>query len=402
MLTRQQHRPRPSVLSTIALLTSGLFKPSSVVAVPHPRDNLHDAGYGYLMLRDCAAYCGYMNQYCCASNEVCYTTLNPQGQAIAGCSTAHGGAGYAWYTTTWTETETFTSTISSHFPGQTTPVVGGGVGGGGAGGGGGQCVPQAGTGQIACGPICCANDQYCAYNGQCLPNVPGGGVGGGGGIVPITTTVTSNGQVYTTQYSAPYRVTSGVTVTQTAGASGIFASASASPTGNGTVTTGTASKLSGGAIAGIVIGSIAGVALLLLICACCLVRGLWHGLMALLGMGGKKDKDRRDSRRTETIIEEERYSRHGSVHGRRENHGGWFGGRGGGGGGRPSTVASRKEKKSGGAGGLLGLAGVLGTAALLLGLKKDHNKKKRNVKTRSDVSSSYMSYDSYSDPSTFA
>lgn len=379
MLLRQQHRPRPSLFSTIALLTVGLFTTPSV-AVPHPRDDLHDAGYGYLMPKDCVAFCGYANQYCCSGNEVCYTTMNPQGLAIAGCSTANGGAGFAWYTTTWTETETFTSTISSHFAGTTTAVVGGG-----SGGGGGDCVPQAGTGQIACGSICCANGQYCAYRGQCLPN----------NGAPVTATITSNGQTQTitTQYSAPYRVTSGTTVTSTGGATGTAPAISASATGNGTVAAGgTASHLSPGAIAGIVIGALAGVALLLLICACCLVRGLWHGLMAILGLGGKKDK--RDSRRTETVIEEERYSRHGSVHGRRDQHGGWFAGAGGrGGGGRPSTVASRKEKKSGGAG-WLGMGAAVGTVMLLLGLKRD-NKRKKEVKARSDVSSSYMSYDSY-------
>jgi hypothetical protein len=223
------------------------------------------------------------------------------------------------------------------------------------------------------------------------------------GSSPTTVVVTSNGQTQTitTQYSAPYRVTSGTTVTATAAASGTAAAVSATATGNGTITTGTASHLSGGAIAGIVIGSIAGVALLLLLCFCCIVRGLWHGILALLGLGGKKD--RRDSRRTETIIEEERYSRHGSAYGRRDAHGGWFAGGRSGGGGRPSSAAARNEKRKSSSGtGFLGIGAALGTLLLLLGLKRD-NKRKRNEKTRSEVSSSYLSSGYYdTDPSKYS
>ena len=40
---------------------------------------------------------------------------------------------------------------------------------------------------------------------------------------------------------------------------------------------------------------------------------------------------------------------------------------------------------------MLGLGAALGTMALLLGLKKDKNKKKGAVKSRSDISSSYYS-----------
>jgi hypothetical protein len=143
---------------------------------------------------------------------------------------------------------------------------------------------------------------------------------------------------------------------------------------------GTAGGLSGGAIAGIVVGTLAGVALLLLLCACCVVRGLWHGLLALLGIRKKKE--------TKTVIEEERYTRHG----RREGHGSWYGG-------RPSTAASRKEKSKGA--GLLGIGAALGTLALLLGLRRD-KKKKAATKTRSDFSSSSWS-ESYtaSDPSEY-
>jgi hypothetical protein len=108
------------------------------------------------------------------------------------------------------------------------------------------------------------------------------------------------------------------------------------------------------------------------------VRGLWHGVLALFGIG----KKRRDS---ETIIEEERYTRRGSTHSRRDAHGSWYGG-------RPSTVAARKEKSKGA--GLLGLGAALGTLALLLGLRRDKKEKKTVIKERSDISSSYYT-DSY-------
>lgn len=343
-----RRRASPSLGSALCLLLVGLTQ--SVSAVPYAKDDLHDAGYGYLMPRQCDQYCGYNNMYCCSAGSTCYTT-----DGKAACSVANGGGGYAWYTTTWTSTETFTRTYSSIIPAATAAS--------------GNCVPPEGSGQIACGRICCASWQYCAYSGQCMANIGGGGGGGGVGA----TTFASGGQVVTTQFSAPYRVTSGastaVVVTGTA-ASATTTSGAVSPGGGGT-----SGSLSAGAIAGIVIGTLAGIVLLLLICACCIVRGLWHGVLALLGLGKKK--------KTETIIEEERYSRSGSRHSRRDNHGSWYGG-------RPATVASRKEKSSGK--GLLGMGAALGTLWLLLGLRKD--KKKPAAKTRSDVSSSYWS-DSY-------
>jgi len=318
--------------------------------------------------------------------------MTQAGIALCANGAAGGGGGWALYTTTWTVTETFTSTISSQWAPATTAV----------GGGGGDCIPVPGSGQIACGGICCASDQYCAWKGQCYPNgiSGGGGGGGGGGGAPITTTIITGGQTITTAYSAPYRVTSDMTITQTTSSgTGVIVSQTSTSTGNGTVTGGTAGHLSAGAIAGIVIGTLAGVALLLLICACFLVRGLWHGLLALLGVGGGNKK----RRRTETI-EEERYSRHGhsrpaSVHSRRDTHTGWFGG---GGGGRPSNVSGRKEKKKSSGLGWLGLGAAAGTLLLLLGLRKDKKRQNRPVKTRSDVSSSYWS-DSYtaSSPSEF-
>lgn len=105
---------------------------------------------------------------------------------------------------------------------------------------------------------------------------------------------------------------------------------------------------------------------------------MWHGILAIFGLGGKK--------KTETVIEEERYTRRGSTHSHRDNHGSWYGG-------RPSTVSGRKEKKKSSGGGLLGLGAALGTLWLLLGLRKDNKKKKAPPRARSEVSSSYWSSD---------
>ncbi|KAH6646463.1 hypothetical protein BKA67DRAFT_664300 [Truncatella angustata] len=337
----------------------GLLLASLTSASPFPRDSLRDVGFGYLMDRSCASYCGVDDQFCCSSDQVCVTANN-----VAAC-TAGSGSGYEGYTTTWTETRTYTSTWSSYVAGATTPAS--------SGSDGEDCVPPSGSGQIACGTICCASWQYCAYQGQCSAN-------SNAGTWTTGTTVATVG-VVTTAFSAPYRVTGTGTVT-TATTTGTAASITATSTGGAAVGTTTSSSLSGGAIAGIVVGTIAGVILLLLLCICCIIRGLWATVLAIFGIGGK---DKHKTERTEII--EERYSRHGSAHGAaaaaRPAHRTWFGG---GGGGRPSTAASRNEKKSGA--GWLAAAG--GAALLLLGLRRGDKKKEGSQKPpRSDWSSSY-------------
>lgn len=370
----------PSTPLLAAALLLFTFTPLTA-AVPYPHDDLKDVGYGYLMARACDSYCGADNQYCCAKDEQCYTSAG-----IAGCG---GGGGWDFVTTTWTETRTYTSTLSSHYAGVTTT----------AGGSGEPCVPPEGSGQVACGPICCANWQYCAdaTNGQCMANA-------GASSWTEWTTV----GVITTQFSAPYRVTSGSTIW--ASSTGEADSATATPTessGAGAEPIGTTNGgLSGGAIAGIVVGTIAGVALLLLCCFCCIVKGLWHSLLALLGLGGGKKKGHNKER---IEVTEEHYSRHGSAHGGRAQHRTWFGGAGG---GRPSGAGARKEKKSGG--GLGWVAAGAGALALLLGLKRDSRHKEGRVAgggggrssskpPRSDWSSSYYtaSYTA-SSPSEFS
>ncbi|KAJ0114337.1 hypothetical protein J7T55_010726 [Diaporthe amygdali] len=387
--------PRPRPLSSITSLQKILLCLSASIqlaqAGPYPKDDLHDTlGSGFLVDRSCATYCGVDNQYCCAEGQACTTNAG-----IAGCTDTALGGGFGIYTTTWTETDTYTSTISSYYPATT-------------GDNGAACVPPEGSGQKACGSICCASWQYCAYDGQCSGGVAGGGGATTTGGSMVSTTITTSGTTITTQYSAPYRVTSGTTGTGTTTSTGTIESATSTGSGNGTAVTTGGNSLSGGAIAGIVIGVIAGVVILLAICACCIMRGLWHGLLAIFGLGpGKKRKSR--SRDETIIVEEERYSRHGSAaaHSRRDTHGGWFAAkppRSAAGSRRASGVSEKRRESSSNAG--WWGAGALGTMALLLGLRRDKKRKeqaKRASRPRSDVSSSYFS-DSYtaSSPSEFS
>ncbi|KAI3337879.1 hypothetical protein F4824DRAFT_106547 [Ustulina deusta] len=352
-----------------ALLT--LLFTALTAAVPYPRDSLRDNGFGYLKPQECSEYCGAENELCCSADEACYTSAG-----TPACTGLTHLLAERDYTTTWTETLTFTSTISSWYVPTTTAGVGSD---------GGPCIPPAGSGEIACGLICCANWQYCAYEGQCLAN-PG---------FSTWTEVVTTGVYVTTQFSAPYRPTSGPSATQTS-PTGTFASATETSSSTSPAAVSTASNsLSGGAIAGIVVGTIAGVVLLLLLCFCCIARGLWHVVAGIFG-GGKKKK--RGSERIE--VTEERYSRHGSTAAAaRPAHRTWFGGRGG----RPSTAASRKEKKKSSGSGLGWLVAAIGALTLLLGLRRSDKRKSTSHRpSRSEWSSSYYS-DSYTatSPSEF-
>ncbi|KAM0564026.1 hypothetical protein ACHAPJ_000234 [Fusarium lateritium] len=348
-------------------------------AGPLPRDNLHDQGWSFLMLRGCDSYCGSDNQYCCGSGETCQTA-----NGVANCVAAKGG----WvgdYTTTWTETKTYTSTIMTRWEPAPEPTKGV------------DCVPKNDE-QEACGEICCAGWQTCAYKGQCSAKP--------GYDEPTAVVITTDGKV-TTRYSAPYRVTGTTTITNSGAptetesgtATETDAEATATETSEGAAAgeSGTGGGgLSGGAIAGIVIGVIAGVALLLLLCFCCIARGLWALLF------GKKDKDKESRERVD--VYEERYSRHGSrpppsasAHSRRPKHKGWFGF----GGGSPSAAGDRREKKSGGKK-WLGVAGLAATLLALLNLKKDKrpasSKPARSSRGSSRYSDSYYSYSDYTSP----
>ena len=348
---------RPQPLQSLVLLAL-LTTPHLTSASPYPRDDLHDLGYSYLQPRECAEYCGADNQLCCSGNQVC-TTLHGD---IATCVGGGGDGGWGARTTTWTETRTYTSTIMTHWEPAPEPTEGV------------DCIPQNDQ-QEACGAICCAGWQTCAFAGQCSVKP--------GYQEPSTIVITTGGKT-TTQYSAPYRITGTTTLvttgagTQTQVPTGT--QTGPAPTGTTDGATGAGGSggggLSGGEIAGIVIGSIAGAMLILLIAFCCIARGLWNICF------GRKKRERES-------VYEERYSRHGS----RDRHSGWFGGGGGGGGGG-------HEKKSGGKR-WLGLAGLAATLLALLNLKKSDKKPARRTGS-SRYGSSYYSYSDATTPSKFS
>ncbi|PTB69925.1 hypothetical protein BBK36DRAFT_1188968 [Trichoderma citrinoviride] len=307
----------------------------------------------YLLPRDTCdgTPCGAEGQYCCGNNELC-TTLSGD---VATCL---GGFGGAAYTSTWTETRTFTTTFFTNWA--PVPAPSPGV----------DCVPQDDA-QEACGSICCAGWQTCAFKGQCSVKP--------GYAEPTPVVITSAGEVET-QYSAPYRVTGTTTITthivQTGtGTEGIWtgtytvtqtgASSASSTSDSDAIGAGGSESdshgggLSGGAIAGIVIGTLAG-------------------------------------------IIEERYSKSGSrgasasAHSRRDRHGGWFGGSRAG----ASTVVAadrrrerEKRKSSGGCWTWLGIGAVAATLFTLLNLKKDKRPNSRKAPSR--YSESYYSYSDY-------
>lgn len=353
------------LLPLLALLT--LHTPTAQ-AGPYPRDDLHDLGFSYLMPRDCDSYCGTDNQLCCRGDSVCKTVQGDIATCVGG---GGGGGGGNWGAITTTWTQTFTSTIMTHWEPAPEPTEGV------------DCVPQNDQ-QEACGAICCAGWQTCAFDGQCSLK--------DGYVEPSTIVVTTGGKT-TTQYSAPYRITGTTTVVETTG--------EATQTSEPTSTTGTADGaatetnepsgagggggggLSGGEIAGIVIGAIAGALILMLIAFCCIARGLWKACF------GRKKKERVD-------VYEERYSRHGSrhpsAHSRRNTHGGWFGGLGG------RAGSDNSEKKSGGKK-WLGIAGLAATLLALLNFKKDKKPARKTGGGRSRYSDSYYSYSDATSPS---
>jgi hypothetical protein len=350
-----------------ALISLLLALISPTNAAPTPRELLEKLGFGYMELNARDVSCGAQNQYTCTGGEACYTN----DAQIAYCSipsnvvaTTVGGE-YGVYTTTYTETDlilrtsTYTSwqaTTSAYVPAPT----------------GVTAICDTSLQQTSCGPICCTGGQYCQSIGQCAA------ISSSGLFVTSTST-----------YSAPLRPTSGTGTTQTTTQSATTTQSFLPPaTASGSTLplteTSTSHGLSAGAIAGIVIGTIAGVILLLLICFCCIVKAGFDGLLALFGLGSRKN--RRSRERVEVV--EERYSRHGSAAAsRRDTHTGWFGA-----GGRPARVDSARKKKSSGFGGLGTVgAGLLGLA-VVLGLKRKHDKKE--MTQRSDISSSYYT-DSY-------
>jgi len=351
----------PALLS---LLFTVLSHTTTVKAVPL----VLELGFGFLHGRQ-NGNCGADLQYTCVAGEGCFTANNIAYCSATPAGNAGGSGGYAVYTTTYTETDLVlrTSTYTTSWAAATTPAVVWAPAPTSA------AICSADLGQSQCGALCCASTQSCFMAGSCtdLPS-------------SLWTYTAMPNPTVTSTYSAPVRPTSGGVSTATSVVSASTTMPFVPPaTASGSTLPITGSSTSGGlspgAIAGIVIGVIAGIIILLLICFCCCVKAGLSGLLAIFGLGKKK---RRSTERIETV---ERYSRHGSGS-RRDTHTGWFGAS------RPTRVDESRKKKSSGFGGLGAVGAGLAGLALILGLKRRHDRKEKAA--RSDIGSSYYT-DSY-------
>lgn len=222
-----------------------------------------------------------------------------------------------------------------------------------------SCAPD--KGETACGPICCASNQYCVVSGQC-------GVSGFGASAASSS-----------PYSAPLRVTSSTLLTVTTSISPTTTEAfqSAIATSNVTLTEAMSSNgsgLSGGAIAGIVIGVLAAIILLILLLMFLCARALWDSVFG----SSRRNDDRRPTR----VTEETYYSRHDS----RNDNRTWYGND------RPSRPPPRKNNNNNGISPWAGIAAALGGLAVGVGMKRREERKRQQ---RYEEKSSTRSGDSY-------
>lgn len=335
---RSFHIPA-AALSIIALL--GLSRPSRATPFPLEYDSI------LLINRGCTNPCGYNGWLCCADSQTCSTTSDGQAVCLDG-----GGEGGQWemFTTTFVQTETDVTTITSTYSSLVSKPTGNS----------GNCKPT--LGETPCGDVCCSASQMCE-NKVCVDGASSAYFSSF--YAPTATPPlrpTSSGMETVTQTGAPTTTMGFIAPVGTDGASMIGVKASS---GGG---------LSGGAIAGIVIGVIAGVALLLFLCLCFCAKGALDSLVACCF--GRR-------RRKETTYVEERYSHHAhgssaaAAQGRT-----WFGT-------RPSRTEERPKKESG-LGMLATIGLVLGALALCLGLKRRRDQD--DEKSEYTYSSSYYPY----------
>ena len=364
----------PTLLS---LLFTILFSTHTSNARPNARDReLLESQYHYLSERSCAGtVCGWSGQLCCTSNQACSTNSLGQAECVAGLSADASQQGqWEYYTTTIVESElvTLTSTYSSFFGAQTNTAS--------------AAAPaisaiscDSSMNESPCGTICCAVGQYCAYAGQCAASNGNSGLSSSylNSIVPTTAAATNTAFIRPTT-SVATTVTSTGSMTTTVPFMTASASATSASSAAGTASATANNGLSGGAIAGIVIGVLAGLLFLLFLCAFFCFKGLIDGVLSFFGLRNRK-------RRSNVVVEEERYSHHG-----RQSGGGgrtWYGGAA-----RPARIDRPKKD---GYGGLLAGAGILGTLAIFLGLKR---RREKRAKTESTISSySYSDYSSESE-----
>ncbi|KAJ5871616.1 uncharacterized protein N7529_003969 [Penicillium soppii] len=349
---------RPSsvipVLSTLALLLDhALFTTATPLG-------LEENALENILEKRCANPCGYNDWLCCETGQTC--TTNSANEAVCSDGSGSGGS-WEYFTTVYTLTETDTSTITSVWSSQIAAATSTGT-----------C--RVDLGETKCGTTCCEAAQECE-DGQCVAEsssvaVTATGTGAGGSEATPGVRGTSNGASTVTATSAPTTTEGFTAPVGTDGADLIGVKASNNDGG-----------LSGGAIAGIVIGTIAGVFLLLLVAACLCCKGILDGFLAALGIGKKR-------RRQETTYIEERHSHHShgsrppvaAPAGRR-----WFGSK------PPAEGSEVSEKKSGFGWGTIAI--ILGALALCLGLKRRKDREHDDAKTESSYPSSYYYYSDY-------
>ncbi|RMY70045.1 hypothetical protein D0863_06060 [Hortaea werneckii] len=389
-MRRHLAAPRPLLLHL--LITAILLAPLASANPAPPVSAQAGFSFNELFARwDCGGeLCGYNSQLCCGAGSTCYTDAQTQAQcgAAGGATTKAADGSWAYYTSTYVETDLVTKTTvySSWIAGQSSAATTWASA---------SATPTSDScdynkNESPCGNVCCGSDEYCYVAGTCKPAAGG---------------VTSSGATA----SAPIRGTSSslVQVTETASPSTTVPFVAPVATGaNITLTenqSGGGGGLSGGEIAGIVIGVLAGLFLLgLLIFYCCL-RGLWA-----VFCGGR---NRRRSRRTHEIDEYERHSHH---HGGRGSR--YGGGAAAAGGGRtwygaPKPARSRYSDDSrhrrGGGGWrkeALGLGAGLAGLWAILGLKRKRDNRRNNDEKYTDYgsySSDYYTSSSKSIPFPF-